>query len=232
MRVTPDALLDSSQPQGIRSTQTAATLLYSSFRMPLSDFKCLQSGQNVVWTLYYDQTEQTFLRDQASMRLATERLLWEYGRPEMYGTVVWCKTESGIQTVKDILSKEVLEFESCSKLRIAKELCVFDGVSLHSHTGQVWTLEDVESCIGYLEKNSSPQAVLKLLGKKRRQTTSAWRQFSARILKNDLVTRLERQAMRRGATHRALDTLAVLTASYVEPSGQPRLFYQKSEVCG
>ena len=110
--------------QGIRSTQTAATLLYSSFRMPLSDFKCLQSGQNVVWTLYYDQTEQTFLRDQASMRLATERLPWEYGRPEMYGTVVWCKTESGIQTVKDILSK----------------------------------------------------AVLKLLGKKRRQTTSAWRQ--------------------------------------------------------
>lgn len=144
--------------------------------MPLSDFKCLQSGQNVVWTLYYDQTEQTFLRDQASMRLATERLPWEYGRPEMYGTVLWCKTESGIQTVNDILSKEVLEFESCSKLRIAKELCVFDGVSLHSHTGQVWTLEDVESCIGYLEKNSSPEAVLKLLGKKRRQTTSAWRQ--------------------------------------------------------
>ena len=58
----------------------------------------------------------------------------------------------------------------------AKEICVFDGSSLHSHTGKVWTLQCVETCIGYLEKNSSPQAILKLLGKKQRAVRPWWQQ--------------------------------------------------------
>lgn len=94
----------------------------------------------------------------------------------MFRTPIWHNTESGIQAVKDILSKEVLRFESSSKLTYVKELCVFDGGSLHSHTGKVWTLQGVETCSGYLEKNSSPPVILKLLGKKRRAVRPWWQQ--------------------------------------------------------
>ncbi len=144
--------------------------------MSLFDLKCLESGQYVVWTLYYDQQAWDVPRDNGPPGLASERLPKENERPAMFRPTVWHNTESGIQAVLDILSKEVLQFEPSSKLTTAKELCVFDGSSLHSHTGKVWALQGVESCIGYLEKNSSPEAVLKLLGKKRRAQQCGWRQ--------------------------------------------------------
>lgn len=143
--------------------------------MSLTDLKCLESGQYVVWTLYYDHVSRSS-RDKASTRLASERLPKEANRPGISRTTIWYSTESGIQAVKDILSKEVLQFEHSSSLKIAKELCVFDGSSLHSHTGKVWELQGVESCIGYLEKNSSPEAILKLLGKKRKAVRPWWQQ--------------------------------------------------------
>ena len=144
--------------------------------MSLFDLKCLESGQYVVWTLYYDQRACDIPRDIGPQGLVSEQLPRQIGRPAMSRTIIWHNTESGIQAVLDILSKEILQFELSSELTVAKELCVFDGSSLHSHTGKVWALQAVESCIGYLEKDSSPEAVLKLLGKKRRAVQCGWRQ--------------------------------------------------------
>ena len=142
-----------------------------SAHMPLSDFKCLESGHYIVWTLYYEHLRYTRLPNSGSVDLGkyTERVITEYGRPQTFRTPIWCKTESGIHALHDMIQENLCQFEHCSHLEVKKELCVFDGSSLHSHTGKVWALEDVEGCLLYLQKDPSSKSVCRLLGKKPRK---------------------------------------------------------------
>ena len=96
-----------------------------SHGMSLFDLKCLESGQYVVWTLWYDHAA----RDEDSTLLASERLSKELNHPVMLRTTIWHNTESGIQAVKDILSKEVLRFDSSSKLTMRKKFVCLTAVA-------------------------------------------------------------------------------------------------------
>lgn len=146
--------------------------------MPLSDFKCLESGHYIVWTLMYEHPEYKKLPNKGSVYLDkyTERVPKEYGSAQKYKTPLWCTTESSLQALHDMMKEKICQFEHWSTVEMKKELCVFDGSNLHSHTGRVWALEDVEGCCLYLQKDPSSKSVHRLLGKKPRKRRPCWQE--------------------------------------------------------
>ena len=153
--------------------------------MPVSDFKCLESRHYVVWTLYYEFRELSRSQRAKLPPDATAHMTnYSEGQPredrgiQMYKLPMWHNKEAVIRELQNIFSTEVVQHEhwSRSKLEVKKELCVFDGTHLHSHTGKVWALADVERCCQLLEQHPN-EALLKLLGKKPRQRRPFWQQF-------------------------------------------------------
>ncbi len=139
--------------------------------MPLSDFKSIETGHYVLWTLHYKSFD--------SYSWDTSLVAVSKYDENLQGTrkrTIWHKTELDIAAVHSTLSKELQPFEPGSKVEIKKELCAFDGSSLHSLSGKVWDLDDVESCTKYLEESSSVRHVLQLFGRQPREMRPAWQQ--------------------------------------------------------
>lgn len=169
------------------------------FRMPLSDFKQLETGFYVVWTVRYKtpvhaDRKKIARKDPQMARSDYYEPRWtshyDHPVPRDRVRISWHKSEAAANSVRDLLNKEVVAYEwnlllpnvqrnadlpqQWHILEVAKEVCVFDGDSFQSLSGKKWPLAEVESCIARFEKASEDE-VLSMFGKHRRVPSPCWR---------------------------------------------------------
>ena len=164
--------------------------------MPLSDFKQLETGFYIIWTVRYKtpahmnsrklarQDPQMAKHDHYEHRYPNSPREASMDRVR----ISWHRNEDAAKAVLDVLNKEVIPYEwgillsgraQQSKqlriLEISKEVCVFDGDSFNTLTGKKWPLADIEACTARFEK-ASEDDVLSMFAKHRRVERACWQQ--------------------------------------------------------
>ena len=151
--------------------------------MPLSDFKRIESGLYVLYTISY-MTPRTFIKDPEA---GEDTQLSKYDT-KIYSTsdvvasirIAWHNSEEGARAVKAILDMQVTPYEYKGfknllghVVKIEKNFCIFEGASFHTLKGHVWHLADVEKCVASLE-NATDDKVMEMFGKYAREPGNAY----------------------------------------------------------
>ena len=169
-------------------------------RMPLSDFKQLETGFYIIWAVRYKtpahiDSNKIAKQDpqMAKHDYYEPRNHYKYARevPKDRVRTSWHRSEDAARAVLGTLNKEVIVHEwalllsesalqpqqlhNLHILEISKEVCVFDGDSFQTLSGKKWPLADIEACIARFE-GASEDEVLSRFGKHRRVPRACWQQ--------------------------------------------------------
>ena len=152
--------------------------------MPLSDFKRIETGYYVVWTMYYRMPRQ--LNTFHSSLEKYDEIEGPFGYPHepdfSCKRTAWHVSEEALQPIRRLMRRVVIPHEtiySCNKkarLEVKGEICIFEGGNFHTLGGKVWALQDIEHCISQFQAASDDE-VLAIFGKTRRETRPRWQRW-------------------------------------------------------